>query len=248
MRNCLKIVSIILIIGIILIIAGISGGGNMKRYNNNNLTEIKHEFDESINSLELKIDLGEVEIKTGDKFRVEVSDINKEKIDVKIENNKLIIISKKFTFLNFGDYNPKMTVYIPSNYEFENISVKLGTGQLIANNLTSKETDLKVGTGRLETTNHTSNNTNINCGAGQIVYQGKITNNAEIDCGVGEIKLDLNGNEKDYNYDLDVGIGEVSINESRYAGLGNNKNINNNQVNKLFNIKCGIGRIEIKIK
>ena len=71
-----------------------------------------------------------------------------------------------------------------------------------------------------------------------------VAENADIDCGVGNVSVELNGYQKDYDYEVDCGIGQVVIGSNSYNGLGRKQEINNG-AGRRIDIDCGLGRVEI---
>ncbi len=51
----------------------------------------------------------------------------------------------------------------------------------------------------------------IDCGSGDIDLTTITTSKTEIDLGSGDVTLTMAGTEKDYNYNIDCGNGDVKI-------------------------------------
>lgn len=66
------------------------------------------------------------------------------------------------------------------------------------------------------------------------------------DCGAGEIDMVVTGKEKDYNYDLSCGMGEINLEDSEYSGIGIEKNISNEGARKDMVLECGMGEIDVE--
>lgn len=228
MKTWLKAALWLGIIGIILCIVGLVCGSTL------NLNYLKDKIDidwdkeitqeisnNDIKDLNIKIDAGKVKIKTGDSFKVECK---KAVIDVNEKDNALYIESKNI--INFlGKNNQEIVIYVPSDYEFQNVSLEIGAGVAVIN-------DVKCDT------------TEIECGAGQI--EGNISvNNIDIDCGAGKVELKVEGNKNEYNYDLDVGIGQIEVGDVTIGGSGDKK-VKNTEENRNIKIDCGTGKVNVK--
>lgn len=251
MKGWLKASLIIFIIGIILIIIGFMlGGGSMFFHWNEELESFSQEYDGGIENLKLDIGAAQVVIKEAEGFKVEAQKINKENFKVQLENGELQVINKKFAFnfVGVGNNSSTITIYVPKGFEFNAIKMNLGAGKLEAGTLIAQTTDIEVGAGQLGIRDLTTKDISIDCGVGETRIGGRIQQNAKIHGGVGSITLDLKGKEEEYNYKLQVGVGEVSINGSSYSGLGNDKRITNTQESRLFDIDCGVGKIDISMK
>lgn len=168
--------------------------------------------------------------------------------------------------LNIGKNGPEFVITIPKEFKAENLSIDLGAGELFADELTAKKAELVVGAGLMEVGSMKvdeftsleagagkiavefleSESARFDCGVGSIEVDGEIPSDIDADCGIGELKLDLLGNEKDYNYDIDCGIGEVKINQNTYSGTERQKI--NNDADAKITLDCGIGSIKISIE
>ncbi|QHQ61792.1 DUF4097 family beta strand repeat protein [Anaerocolumna sedimenticola] len=164
----------------------------------------------------------------------------------------------------FNAANIELT--IPEDFVFENLDIKLGAGTIKAERLTSKKADIDVGagslhieelsasenssysidTGELVIENINAQDANINCGVGNLTASGVIIGDSLVTCGIGNVSLDINGNENDYNYNVDCGIGTVIINDNSYSGVNSKHKTNNNAKNS-FDLDCGIGKIALEI-
>ena len=161
---------------------------------------------------------------------------------------------------------PNIELTIPEDFVFENLDIILNTGTIKAERLSSKNADINVGagslhikelsasekssysidTGQLVIEDINAQDANINCGVGNLTAAGIIKGENLITCGIGNVSLDLNGNEADYNYNVDCGIGTVIINDNSYSGVNSKHKTNNNAKNS-FDLDCGIGRIALEI-
>jgi len=184
------------------------------------------------------------------------------------------IFGFKIPVFSFGlglDYSsdnaPKIIVTIPEGFHAQELIFDLDAGLLTANSLSGDKVELTVdagkmeideliantyveltcGAGDLEVKRATVNNANVDCGLGRIRIKGSILGDSYVTCGVGDVSLDLDGNEEDYNYSIDCGIGHVIINDRSYSGTID-KTVRNNNAIGSFELDCGVGRIELIIK
>lgn len=242
-----KIGIIILVIAIFIFVLG---GKFMMEMNERDLLDFSEEYSDNIQNLKIDIDVAELEIKTGNTFKVEATDIKKDKFEVAIKSGELSINNKnqRILGLGFNRYNTKIVLYIPKDFKFDNVNMKIGVGKIMTQEIISNECIIKVGVGEFIAKDLKTNYLDIDCGTGNAEIEGIVSTNAKINSGIGSISLDLKGNEKDYNYNVNVGIGEVVINENSYSGLANKKKESNTEKPNLFDISCGIGKVNLKIK
>jgi hypothetical protein len=256
LRKKFNFSGIVLLIGIIITIIALLLGGkiiNISRYNVKDINEIYN----NVKSLNIDLSASKVEIKTGNEFRIEAKNVSNDnfkslvtdgiwKIEDKFEPKFFNILGISLSNFNIGNYDSSITIYLPASFQSENLKINIGAGQLLAHNLISKNTDITVGAGEFKSNNLITDNITIDCGVGNVDINGEVKNKSNLKCGIGNIDLDLKGDEKDYNYDLNVGIGEIDLNNKRFHGT-DNKYISNGSIDKEFKIDCGIGKITLKL-
>lgn len=84
-------------------------------------------------------------------------------------------------------------------------------------------------------------------GAGVLHVQKINARELDIECGAGTVELTAAGRETDYNYELEMGAGEITIGGGTFSGVGMEKNINN-QAAKEMSIECGAGEVTINFE
>lgn len=162
----------------------------------------------------------------------------------------------------------RITIVIPKDYRAKKIKMELGAGKVTADQLRADNISLDVGAGTLRVdTLYAYESANMIVGAGEIYVDIIEAMNADIDCGVGSIKVDngslagknriqcgvgnvelrLSGNQEDYNYYVDSGIGNVIINEEKYSMTSSTKRTNDSSTSE-FDIECGVGNVNIQIR
>ncbi len=246
-KKSIKMSLIIFTIGIIVTIIALSMGGKFMNLSRNDATNIQQTYT-GVESLNIELDASDVEIKVGNEFKIEANNVSKNSFNSYVQNGKWNVEEKVTSkFFNFYNNNSKIIIYVPDSFKVKELKIGLGAGRLIADKLIATTTNLNVGAGDLKIYNLNTDEIEIKCGVGNVEIGGVVSNKALIKCGIGNIALDLKGDEKDYNYDLSLGIGEVTLNGNDFAGIGN-KFIDNTSENKDFKVECGIGKVSINIK
>ena len=211
-----------------------------------------------INTLDVKINAADFQIKQGEAFSVES---NLKHLTVEDENGVLTIKeTKKFGSTYTGAI---LTLYIPVDTVFEkanivtgagrftvdylsadNINFELGAGEVTINTLVAaKSADIEGGAGKITIADGTLHNLDLEMGVGQLNLTAALTGDCSLDSGVGEMNVTLLGNKDDYKLELEKGIGNISVDGDNVSG---NSNIGNgtNEVE----IHGGIGAINVKFK
>lgn len=211
-----------------------------------------------INTLDVKINAADFQIKQGEAFSVES---NLKHLTVEDENGVLTIKeTKKFGSTYTGAI---LTLYIPVDTVFEkanivtgagrftvdylsadNINFELGAGEVTINTLVAaKSANIEGGAGKITIADGTLHNLDLEMGVGQLNLTAALTGNCSLDSGVGEMNVTLLGNKEDYKLDLEKGIGNISVDGDNISGNGNIGNGTNE-----VEIHGGIGAINVKFK
>lgn len=221
-----------------------------------------------VNSLNIENGIGSLNIKVGDEFRVEAYNVSK-KFEVKVDDNgRLNVSDHKGSFgilwFNLGGLtNPtaNITVYVPSDFVAKEVLVDTGAGttnlegihtdylfvdggagSIHASDIRAKRIKWDGGVGTTSITNVYSEDSNFNCGVGKLSVSGKLLGETNLDCGIGEVILDMKGEEADYGYKVDTGIGKISLNNEKISGK------NNTNARNLIKVDGGVGSVKITIR
>lgn len=254
---------------IVTIFSAILGGGYALLnalgliHSNKNITteDLKVISDEvtEIATLNVELDFTNLQIKTGDNFKVET---NNSKISFKNDNGSIIIKEDYNWKTNSGE--SLLVIYLPKDMiELDETEIETGAGKLnienlntqslylelgagdvqIENLVTTKETKIDGGVGKAEIKSCKINDLKANLGMGEFTLNGKLTGESKIDSGVGSINMDLTDKKENYTIKLSKGIGSIRIDEKEVADgevWGNGENS--------IKIDGGIGSIKINFR
>ena len=181
----------------------------------------------------------------GDKIRVNVANDAKNDVVVKETSGKITI-----TDTRSGNVKKKkqIKVIVPSGKDFDTVSLGVDMGTIdLECDLKVQELSVEVGAGEFSGYgNITAAYCDLQVGAGTIDIDQLDVQKLNADCGAGEIDMVVTGKEKDYNYDLSCGMGEINLEDSEYSGLGIEKNISNEGARKDMVLECGMGEIDVE--
>ena len=107
----------------------------------------------------------------------------------------------------------------------EDLSVKVGAGDLTINEMNVKELNCKVGAGNLKLT-------------------GELKGNAKAECSMGNITLNLSNKMSDFNYKLESSMGNIDLGSEKYSGLAAEKKIDNDAPYTV-KLECSMGNIDV---
>ena len=181
----------------------------------------------------------------GDKIRVNVANDAKNDVVVKETSGKITI-----TDTRSGNVKKKkqIKVIVPSGKDFDTVSLGVDMGTIdLECDLKVQELSVEVGAGEFSGYgNITAAYCDLQVGAGTIDIDQLDIQKLNADCSAGEIDMVVTGKEKDYNYDLSCGMGEINLEDSEYSGLGIEKTISNEGAQKDMVLECGMGEIDVE--
>ncbi|MCH5340611.1 MAG: DUF4097 family beta strand repeat protein [Acetatifactor sp.] len=189
---------------------------------------------------------------------------NADKFQCYVENGVLYLKAVNANMINIGGSNEKRIILsIPKDQFFEEVELELGAGQTILDNLRAEEVSLEVGAGQIIGRNIRVGELGISVGAGQVelpgmnvdvldveigmgelVGSGSIQKSASLECSMGNLELTLTGREQDFNYELEVAAGNLTLGRNSYSGLARERNIQNG-ADKNMEIECSMGNVTI---
>ncbi|MDY3928386.1 MAG: DUF4097 family beta strand repeat-containing protein [Clostridia bacterium] len=208
-------------------------------------------------SLKINISAAELEIKTGEKYKLET---NHKYLTYK-ESGETLEIDERKPFFTSHSNGMKVVLTIPEETVFDYANIDAGAGSVTIDDLRANLLKIELGAGELNVGRlDASDKAEIDGGAGSVTISGGRLNNADIDMGIGELnltsKLDgkssidygigetnivLIGEEDEYKIELDKGIGEARLDGKKMSddsvyGAGKN----------FIEIDGGIGELNIK--
>ena len=181
----------------------------------------------------------------GDKIRVNVANDAKNDVVVKETSGKITITDTRSGNVK---KQKQIKVIVPSGKDFDTVSLGVDMGTIdLECDLKVQELSVEVGAGEFSGYgNITAAYCDLQVGAGTIDIDQLDIQKLNADCGAGEIDMVVTGKEKDYNYDLSCGMGEINLEDSEYSGIGIEKNISNEGARKDMVLECGMGEIDVE--
>ncbi len=218
----------------------------------------------SIDKLYLESGGSMVEFKDSDDGNIYIEGKSVGKLQAYVEGGVLYIKSVRPANLMDEIKNSTITLYLPNeNRALQQLEVSLGAGQLQLNHLAVQNmmvsigagqlllTDMALGTvevslgaGELRAEDVTVENLTASVGAGNMELSGAIYTDAKISCSMGNVHMELEGEQKDFNYDLSCVAGNMEIGEDSFSGAVMDRSIDNSAA-KSMDIDCSMGNVEV---
>lgn len=220
------------IIGGILSAVGLFSG----LFDNDAVTDEMKTYDISgpVVSLDIDVSAADFTVEKADSFRV-VS--NLKNLQVTQENGTLIIEETT----KFATYTGAvLTLYIPEGTVFDTLDITTGACRLTADALSAKTVHLVLGAGevnigtltaetkaeiaggagKLTISGGSLKNLDLEMGVGQLNLTASLPGSSELELGVGESNLTLIGSETDYAFDIEKGIGSITVGGKTVTDFG----------------------------
>lgn len=207
--------------------------------------DTKEDF-EGISSIEMSVTSCEVHVEESDndKVTIETENIPK-KLRLqyyKESNGKLVIKTNENKIVPNRD--ARIYITIPKNTKYDEAELAIGAGALYVDRINAEVLAFDVGAGFGRIDDFEAGSLSASCGAGEMKLTGDCKNNASVDCGMGRAELNMTGEETDFDYSIECGMGQVKYGRSVFAGMAKEAD-SLNGAPKRMDISCGMGSVEI---
>lgn len=205
---------------------------------------ITHTFTaEDIQELDIELRYGELVLRysdEADKIGVEVSS-DHVTVSQDAGDKKLKIQGKHASRLS-GTQNVVITY--PAGKEFREAEIELDAGTVeLEDDFQADELDVKVAAGELSAYGAIqAKKSSWSVGAGSVCLDYLDSKKVELECDMGELEATLAGSETDYDYEVECGMGEITIGDNSYGGISRKQKVDNHGARKL-EAECGMGEI-----
>lgn len=260
---CLAGVIIISMIGGIISLVGLLGIVSGESFDQTEDTTIWVDDADKVSVRNLEIDVGMakleiVALQEFDKVQVRT---NIEEIASWEDGDTLRIVEKSHVHWFGFAGDQRLMVYVPRNYQFDNVQINTGAGRVEIDELRAKHGELKLGAGHVEISylelsesariesgagaveikNGKLKNLDLDLGAGKTEVAAQLIDNSKISSGVGRLELNLKEVAGGYRYTVDKGIGAVHID-----GVKQGDDATYGDGDNLIELDCGVGSVEVR--
>lgn len=165
----------------VLTVGSILTGVNLYA-NSKDLVEETIVITETVENLNIDLEVSKFDIKTGEEFKIETK-APKDNYEIEIKDNTLRIKEKDRNIFSMS--NSEMIIYIPRDMEFKKSEINLGVGATNIERLLTEESNIDVSIGSAKINElMTKTSTNIKGGVGKLELHGNLVN-LHFDSGVG---------------------------------------------------------------
>lgn len=221
-----------------------------------------------VKNIKMELGAGEIELKKsangtfhvgeGDNMKI-VSDFSGGTLRIRTENKS----SVQILGFNTGSVSAgSAVIYLPEQAyeeitldmgagtctgelpECSKLSIRLGAGECEFDYIKAGEVELDVGAGECKIGLLVADEINADIAMGELDAKAQIGKELDAKVGMGEINMSIVGDEADFDYDVEVGAGEVSIGSRSYSGVGSGGS-QENETGREIDIECGMGEARI---
>jgi DUF4097 and DUF4098 domain-containing protein YvlB len=230
------------------------------------------DFDQTfsdVKSLNIDNSTGVLKIETGDTFRVEAEDVL-EGFKAEVKNDGELYVTDNdsdirffgFHFNGINNPNSKITIYVPEDFNAEEIKIEsgagtvsidrlntdylyilAGAGNINADSITASEVKMDGGVGSVNFNDVNFTDADFSCGVGGVNVSGVMLGDNKFDCGVGSVDLNLTGDIADYDLDIDSGVGNIRVNGDKVR----ESELRNRSAANSIEVEGGVGDVNIDI-
>ena len=220
-------------------------GPNIFDDNIESYTDGTYVFEDCLASdLEIVVGAGDLKVKYHDNENVTMEVSDEDKMQCYVEGDTLKI---KGGLITGTGSSSTMIVYLPENKNFNNVAIDVGAGNIEIDKLTGSDTDINVAMGQVVISEMETDSLNIEVGMGNAEVKGNINYEAIVDCGMGQVVMELEGEGKDFNYNLDCGLGSLSV-EGVYHIAGIGDSYVNNDASMEMDLSVGMGTVTVSFE
>lgn len=219
-----------------------------------------------IRNMEVQVGGCHFETKFSKDDAIYVETKNVRKFQGYVEGDTLYVLATTVAGVSWSNKKSTVILYLPQDYEFDQVEIDMGAGELEFDRLNAKEASLEVGAGRILLGSAKAQELKAEVGAGQIEFkdmavgkldvevgmgeflaQGAVSGDVEVDCSMGNVEIELEGRKEDFNYQLEGAMGSIQLDGDNMGGFAQEKSISNG-ADKSMRIECAMGNITLKFR
>ena len=200
--------------------------------------------DMNASNLEIVVGAGGLQVKYHDDEAVKMEVGSKDRMQCFVKGDTLIIRGGAREQINGGG---DMVLYLPKNAVYNDVLIDVGAGNFSADALSGENITVEAGMGNVVINGADVWNVDVSVGMGNVEIEGEIKGDGIIDCGMGQVTMNLVGNGKDFNYELDCGMGSLDVEDvCSIAGIGDQSV--DNKASKRIEVSVGMGSVEVEFE
>lgn len=131
-----------------------------------------------------------------------------------------------------------------SSIKSDAVVISVGAGELTLDSLSCKSIDAEIGAGAASIENAATELANFEVSMGELIFEGCINADMSAEVGMGNMELLLTGSQRDHNYELEAGMGGITIDQRSYGGIAFDTALDNG-ADSTYSLECSMGNITV---
>ncbi|MBO5097638.1 MAG: hypothetical protein J6B96_04915 [Agathobacter sp.] len=183
----------------------------------------QEDITDEIRNLDIEFGAGILDIRYGDVEQIHVEYEYIISFESSVKNGTLRLEGA----VGAGDNSDgALVIVIPQGMKFDKVDLEIGACEATIQDLVADEVKVSVGVGEAKVRNLT-------------------TSKLDAEAGIGALAVELVGKQSEYSYNVDCGIGAVTIGSNTYGGLGAETSVKVDNAVGQIDVDCGIGEVKI---
>ena len=161
------------------------------------------------------------------------------------DEDNTLCIKANTNIIGVVNNNASLKITLPLHMFFNTADIEIGASTATIDDLKAGDVSIEVGAGEATINQMTANKLSISVGAGEATLSNLGVTELDAEVGIGELNAIMKGDSSNYSYDVECGIGSVSIGENSYDGLGASQTVTPTGATCHMDVECGIGEVDI---
>ncbi len=196
---------------------------------------------ERFTNIEVKVNVIDVYIQSGDKYEVKIECDERVKPEFEIKDN--ILILKSLQDVNNIPYNTKNVCYItvPADTELGSVNINSDVGDVQIDNILAQNIILTVAVGDVIVNGSDIKTCDIDASVGDVTLTDTKFDNIQAQVDTGDTQITTTENLSDYSFDITTDVGDISINNDEYE----EKYTKTGSADKQIKVTSSVGYVKV---
>ena len=193
---------------------------------------------ERFTNIEVKVNVIDVYIQSGDKYEVKIECDERVKPEFEIKDN--ILILKSLQDVNNIPYNTKNVCYItvPADTELGSININSDVGDVQIDNTLAQNIILTVSVGDVIVNGSDIKTCDIEASVGDVTLTDTKFDNIQAQVDTGDTQITTTEKLSDYSFDITTDVGDISINNDEYEEKYTKTGSADKQIKVISSVGC----------
>ena len=199
-----------------------------------------------INKLDIDFAAGNIVVQSSEEKEIRIWTDNQEHYRWFVEEDTLKIDGPRKK-AGYSDTKNTLYIQIPQDWLFEEVNIDMAAGNFYADELYAGDLSIEIAAGNVEIDGGRIGELSVDMAAGRVSCRAEVRQDLDIDMTAGDVTVWMQGGQDEYNYDINCVLGNITVGNTSYSGIGNKKEIDNHSDRKA-DIDCSAGNVTLKFE